>query len=136
MNQPLFDLVMALKRKCAATEARIQEKLGLTQAEYNGVMGIDSGEVLSGSTFAERMGLSPSRASRVTARLVERNLLAIEHGTVDRREIKLTLTAEGATMRASIARELHSCERNIMESLPSDEREEVKRALARLIESM
>jgi DNA-binding MarR family transcriptional regulator len=136
MNQPLFDLVMALKRKCAATEARIQEKLGLTQAEYNGVMGIDSGEVLSGSTFAERMGLSPSRASRVTARLVERNLLAIEHGTVDRREIKLTLTAEGATMRANIARELHSCERNIMESLPSDEREEVKRALARLIESM
>ena len=37
MEATLFRLVLALKTKCFATEARIQEQRSLTPAEFNGL---------------------------------------------------------------------------------------------------
>lgn len=54
-----------------------------------------TGEPLNLSAVAEGLGVNASNASRTCDRLVSAGLVARGEGTVDRRHVALTLTAEG-----------------------------------------
>ena len=65
MNRRLFELILAVKRRCQCNEEQIQEELGLTASQFHGLIVLDAGGEVAGCEFARRMGLSPSRGSRV-----------------------------------------------------------------------
>lgn len=136
MDQTFFKLVTALKKKCTTMETRVQKHLGLSQAEYSGLLVLSPDEQISGHLFAERLNLSVSRTSRVTTRLMEKGFIVIRQNPGNRREIEVSLTPKGVSARADIAREIAECERSILSELPEGKKQEIKDALSTLIEHM
>ncbi len=120
MSRRFFELILALKRKCQRNEDRIQAQLGLSQAEFNGLIVLDEGQEVSGCAFAERMALSPSRGSRVLDLLVSDGYVKTVAGSTDRRAIVISLTPKGRRTKQRIVDDMEACERRICSGL--DER--------------
>jgi DNA-binding MarR family transcriptional regulator len=132
MNERLFELILAVKRKCQRNEEQIQAELGLSQAEFNALMVLDEGQEISGSEFAERMALSPSRSSRVLNTLVLDGYVKALAGPRDRRAVVISLTPKGRRAKQRIADHMEMCERRICGGLDEESLGQVKRALESL----
>jgi DNA-binding MarR family transcriptional regulator len=129
MNRCLFELILAIRRKCQCNEEQIQQELGLSAAEFNGLMVLGSGQAVPGGEFAGRMGLSPSRGSRVLNRLVTDGLVKAELSLKDRRAISISLTPRGARMKGRITEHMQACESRICRKLDNAGVGQVRRAL-------
>ncbi len=129
MDRCLFELILAIKRKCQCNEEQIQEQLGLSAAEFNGLMVLDRGQAVLGGQFAERMGLSPSRGSRILNRLVTDGLVRAELTPKDRRSISICLTQQGTRMKERITEHMRACESRICRRLDKANVGKVKGAL-------
>jgi len=117
MNRCFFELILAIKQKCQCNEGQIQQELGLSQAEFNGLLVLDGGREISGCAFAERMGLSPSRGSRVLNTLVLGGYVQTRTSREDRRTVLISLTPDGRVMRERIMSCARACEDRIREHL-------------------
>ncbi len=129
MSRRLFELILAIKRKCQCNEEQIQAELGLSPAEFNGLVVLEGDQEVPGCEFAERMGLSPSRGSRVLNTLVTRGYVKTQSRPDDRRAIRISLTGRGKRMKAKIADRMTSCEKRIIDNLDDRGRVQVARAL-------
>jgi DNA-binding MarR family transcriptional regulator len=129
MNRCLFELILAIKRKCQCNEEQIQRELGLSAAEFHGLMVLDEGRELLGGQFAEQMGLSPSRGSRVLNNLVENGFVKAALRPDDRRSISVRLTPEGTRMKARITEYMKACEDRICGQLDETRMRQVRGAL-------
>ncbi len=113
MSRCLLELILAIKRKCQCNEEQIQEELGLSAAEFKGLMVLGSGQAVLGGQFAGRMGLSPSRGSRVLNKLVTDGLVKAELSPNDRRTISISLTPRGTRMKGRVTEYMRACENRI-----------------------
>ncbi len=129
MSERLFELILAVKRKCQGSEEQIQEELGLSQAEFNALIVLDDRQEASGCEFAERMALSPSRGSRVLNKLVTAGYVKAGAGPSDRREIAISLTPEGRRVKQRIIRHMEACESRICAGLDRTSVTQIKQAL-------
>jgi DNA-binding MarR family transcriptional regulator len=129
MNERLFELILVVKRKCQGSEERIQEELGLSQAEFNALIVLDDRQEVSGCQFAERMALSPSRGSRVLNKLVTDGYVQAGAGPSDRREIAISLTPNGRRAKQRIIGHMEACESRICAGLDQTSIEQIKHAL-------
>jgi MarR family transcriptional regulator, organic hydroperoxide resistance regulator len=129
MGERLFELILAVKRKCQGNEEQIQEELGLSQAEFNALIVLDSQKEGSGCEFATRMALSPSRGSRVLNKLVTDGYVKVVAGLSDRREIAISLTPEGRQVREQIIGRMEACESRICAGLDRASVDQVRHAL-------
>jgi len=129
MNRCLFELILAVKRKCECNEEQIQEELGLSAAEFYGLMALEGGQAIPGGQFAEQMGLSPSRGSRVLSRLVADGLAKAELSSTDRRAICVSLTDRGVRMKGRITEHMKACESRICSRLDEADVQQVRGAL-------
>jgi MarR family transcriptional regulator, organic hydroperoxide resistance regulator len=129
MGEHLFELILAVKRKCQGSEEQIQEELGLSQAEFNALIVLDDRQEVSGCEFAQRMALSPSRGSRVLNKLVTDGYARAVAGPSDRREIAISLTPEGRRAKRQIIGHMKTCESRICAGLDQTSVEQVKHAL-------
>ena len=129
MSRCLFELILAIKRKCQCNEQQIQQELGLSVAEFNGLMVLGRGQAMPGGEFAGRMGLSPSRGSRVLNRLVTDGLVKAELSPEDRRAISISLTPRGARMKGRITQHMRACESRICRKLDDTGVGRVRKAL-------
>jgi len=129
MSRRLFELILAIKRKCECNEEQIQAELGLSPAEFNGLMVLGEDQVVLGCEFARRMGLSPSRGSRVLNMLVTHGYVKAQARPDDRRAIGVSLTEQGRRTRARIADRMASCEKRIIDNLDNRGRAQVAQAL-------
>jgi DNA-binding MarR family transcriptional regulator len=129
MSRRLFELILAVKRRCQGNEERIQKELGISQAEFNALIVLDEGQGMSGCEFAHRMALSPSRGSRVLSRLVTDGYVTTLSGPTDRREIVVSLTPKGRQARQEIGSRMEACESRVCAGLDPTGVEQVKRAL-------
>jgi DNA-binding MarR family transcriptional regulator len=129
MGERLFELILAVKRKCQGNEEQIQEELGLSQAEFNALIVLDSQQEISGCEFAARMALSPSRGSRVLNKLVTDGYVKAVAGPSDRREIAISLTPEGRQVREEIIGRMETCESRICAGLDRASVDQVRHAL-------
>jgi DNA-binding MarR family transcriptional regulator len=135
MSRCLFEVILAVKRKCQCNEEQIREELGLSQAEFHGLLVLASAREMTGCEFARRMGLSPSRASRVVDRLVIGGYVARRSDAEDRRAIQICLTVRGKRMGRRIVGRMEACEDRICGNLDGAEVRHVRRALE-LLESV
>jgi len=129
MSGRLFELVLAIKRRCQRNEEQIQEELGLSRAEFNALIVLDEEREISGCEFAERMALSPSRGSRVLNNLVTDGYVKALTGPQDRRAIVISLTPKGRRAKRRIVDHMEACESRICGSLDERSIGQVKCAL-------
>jgi DNA-binding MarR family transcriptional regulator len=132
MENHLFELIFTLKRRCLSTEERIQTELELTPAEFNGLIALKPGEVIAGHIFAHRLGLSPSRGSRILARLVNKGFANMEYSSEDRRAVSISLTPGGLKMKKQIEKRLETCEEKVRSKLSESQLRQVKDSLVTL----
>jgi len=129
MSRRLFELILAIKRKCQCNEEQIQAELGLSPAEFHGLLTLEDDEAVLGCEFAGRMGLSPSRGSRVLSTMVTHGYVKTESRPDDRRAIRVSLTGRGRRMKARIADRMTTCEKRIIDNLDHQGRAQVTQAL-------
>jgi DNA-binding MarR family transcriptional regulator len=129
MSERLFELILAVKRKCQSNEERIQDELGLSQAQFNGLIVLDAGLVISGGEFAARMALSVSRGSRVLAALAADGYVKAQESPGDRRAVSISLTPKGRRTRQRIFRGMEACESRICRALDDQRVGQLKSAL-------
>lgn len=136
MEKPLFQRIFSIKQKCLAKEERIRRDLALNPSEFHGLLSLDTGSTLPGYALAERMALSPSRASRVVSALSERGFIQTELAPADRRSQLIRLTREGVEMREAIVARLSQCERKVLDRYSEQDVRVIKWALGLLDEAL
>jgi len=110
MSRRLFELILAVRRKCQGSEERIQRELGLSPAEFNALTVMDDVGEITGCEFAKEMVLSPSRGSRVLDRLVTDGYVKTRVRPQDRRTILISLTPKGRKTRLKMFDHMKDCE--------------------------
>ena len=134
MKRHLFELILAIKHKCQGNEEQIQAELGLSPAEFNALVVLEGGAPVPGCEFARRMGLSPSRGSRVLNTLVTHGYASTQPSPSDRRASLISLTGQGKRTRSKIVNRMRACERRIQDKLDTRSRLRLAEALE-LLES-
>lgn len=129
MSRPLFELILAVRRKCEGSEEQIQRELGLSPAEFSALIVLEDGGEIPGHEFAERMVLSPSRGSRVLSKLVADGYAKTRLSPQDRRTILITLTSRGKKTKQRMLAHMEACENRICSGLDREKLAQVRDAL-------
>lgn len=136
MGRRLFELILAVKRKCQRNEEQIQEELGLSQGQFHGLIVLNDGREVTGGEFAERMALSPSRGSRVLDTLVMDGYVETHSHPDDRRSITISLTPKGRRAKRRISHGMEACESRVCTNLDRDTIRQVTEALELLVATL
>ena len=91
----LADLTFSLLSSCQEKESRLAAQHGLTQAEFRCLRLFGAEETLNNKKIAERMGLSPSRLTRIIDGLVQKEYIVREINNADRRNMRVSLSSRG-----------------------------------------
>ena len=129
MNKSIIDLIIELKKGCMEDEEQIRTICNISLAEYKGIMGIDIEERMTCNALAKKMGLSPSRGSRIIDNLVRKGYLLRMVNPADRRSFVVSLSFKGAKIRKQIKQERNNCEKRIIKSFSEKEVELIKEGL-------
>jgi len=129
MNKSIIDLIIELKKGCMEDEEHIRTICNISFAEYKGIMGIDIEESITCNALSQKMGLSPSRGSRIIDNLVRKGYLLRMVNPADRRSFVVSLSFKGAKIRKQIKQERNNCEKKIIKSFSEKEVELIKEGL-------
>jgi len=129
MEKKLVDLIIELKKDCMIDEEQIRTLCNISLAEYKAVMEISAIEKITCNVLSKKMGLSPSRGSRIIDGLVRKKLLLRTTNPEDRRSFVLSLSSKGAKIKDDIERERNNCEKRIREKLSTKEFDVIKESL-------
>jgi len=129
MEKNLVDLIIELKKGCMEDEKQIRTLCNVSLAEYKGIMEIETTERITCNVLSKKMGLSPSRGSRIIDGLVKKKYLTRMTNSEDRRSFVLSLSPKGTKIKEQIERERNNCERRIREKLSTEELELIKQGL-------
>lgn len=133
MEKNLVDLIIELKKGCMEDEEQIRTLCNVSLAEYKAVMEIDTTERITCNVLSRKMGLSPSRGSRIIDGLVRKKYLIRMTNSEDRRSFVLSLSSKGTKIKEQIERERNNCEKRIREKLSTEELELIKEGLKLVI---
>lgn len=133
---PLMELVLQLERCCETQLDGILARAGLSPSEFTCIRALPVGESVASGALAARMGLSPSRGSRVVERLVRGGMLTRTSSDADRRVSMLALSERGRRLRAEVEDCLAACEEQLRRRLDHDERAAVERGLGLAIRAL
>jgi DNA-binding MarR family transcriptional regulator len=129
MNKSIIDLIIELKKGCMEDEEHIRTICNISFAEYKGIMEIDIEERMTCNALAKKMGLSPSRGSRIIDNLVRKGYLLRIVNPADRRSFVVSLSFKGAKIRKQIKQERSNCEKRIIKSFSEKEVDLIKEGL-------
>ena len=129
MEKSLIDLILKLKRICMEDEEKIRAICNISLAEYKGLTEIGIEEKISCYTLSKKMGLSPSRGSRIIDGLVKKGYLLRRENPKDRRSFVLSLSPKGVKIKKQIEQERSTCEYRIRKNLSLREVELIKEGL-------
>lgn len=132
MDRRLFELILSVKRKCQANEDKIQTELGLTPGEFNGLLSLYPLDRITGGEFSARMGLSPSRGSRVLTNMMKKGFVNAETASDNRRTVFVTLTETGKGMKHKIEARMETCETRICSHFEDCQIDQIKQSLLML----
>ena len=129
-------MVYEIKKKCAQVDQRLMDELNISQSELLFFSALNNCQVISSPELARNMGLSPSRVSRVVEKLVVDGYLDRNIDNTDRRAITLCLTGKGKIVREKIDQVKTECETRLLEVIPSEEVEQFRSIISRIIVTM
>ena len=114
MEKNLLGLIIELKKGCMEDEKHIRTLCHVSLAEYKAVMEINTTEKITCNVLSKKMGLSPSRGSRIIDGLVRKKYLIRMTNSEDRRSFVLSLSSKGTKIKEQIQRERNNCERRML----------------------
>lgn len=117
----LMDLVDQLRKRCLENELAFIARTKLSLAEFNGISALEPGERLCGNMLSRKMGLSPSRASRVIEKLVKNGFLVREIDPQDRRRCTICLAKKGVALKQQLRNVRQECEEKVTAQLSAQE---------------
>jgi DNA-binding MarR family transcriptional regulator len=129
MEKKLVDLIIELKKDCMEDEEQIRTLCNVSLSEYKAVMEIKTAERITCNVLSKKMGLSPSRGSRIIDGLVRKGYLLRVTNPEDRRSFVLSLSSKGSKIKDNIERERNNCEKRIREKLSTKEFDLIKESL-------
>jgi len=136
LENSVIEVLQALRKKCAESDALMLKKLGLSQAEYQFCLASLSVPGLETVGMAEKMGVSVSRMSRIVEKMVQGGLLSREHSTQDRRAIRLSFTPKGRDLVELIKKYREQCEAKMTAHLDEQSLAQLKAAMQYLIDTV
>jgi DNA-binding MarR family transcriptional regulator len=134
MNSRIIDYIFLLKKKCIIEEGQIGREVGLSPSEIQCIEALETGEQISGNSLSERMGLSPSRGSRIIDHLIGKGLLTRKTDPLDRRFSVISLTDRGWRIKTRVERAKGACEAKITSEMALDQIEQIKKDLGVLLD--
>jgi DNA-binding MarR family transcriptional regulator len=134
LEKRIIDYIFQLKKKCLIEEGLIGKEVGLLPSEIHCVEALSGGENISGHHLSERMGLSPSRGSRVIDGLIDKGLLVRNVDPEDRRYNLISLTEKGESVRENVEKAKKICEQKITSQMDKNQIELLKNGLKSIIE--
>lgn len=129
----IIQALTILKNNCSAHLDKIRIKMKLSPSEFNGIISIDRNEKLTCQDLSNKMGLSPSRGSRVINKLISKGYLKEERNQLDKRCNFISLTADGLKVKKKIDGLFNECEAELQSKLTKDELKELMSSLKKLI---
>lgn len=129
----IIEALTILKNHCTSNLETIRLKMKLTPAEFNGIISIDKNEKLTCQDLSNKMGLSPSRGSRVINKLISKGYLKEERNQLDKRCNFISLTENGLKVKKKIDCLFNECEAELESKLTKDELRELMSSLEKLI---
>ena len=133
-GEELFNLVYQLRYRCTDNDEHIRSCTDLSPAEYRALKNLEVGETLSAAQFADKVGLSPSRCSRVIDKMERAGSITIRRSEQDRRTIFISLAPEGEEIKNDIDGLTKSCHAKLDEGLSEKDREEIHLAIQKLLQ--
>ena len=135
MKHHLFEIILRIKNRCQSKEEEICNQYDLSHAEFNGLLALDKHQSLTASEWANRMGLSPSRTSRVLNTMLKKDFCTTTTPLDNRRSILISLTQTGSQKQQNIREAMLACEEQILNGLSPGEQQQLTRALELLIKN-
>ncbi|MCX7833260.1 MAG: MarR family transcriptional regulator [Ignavibacteria bacterium] len=129
----IIEALSILKNNCANHLDKIRIRMKLSPAEFNGIISIRTNEKLTCNELSRKMGLSPSRGSRVINKLIQKGYLKEERNVKDKRCNIITLSQKGSNVKKKIEDLINECESEIQSKLSESEIESISISLEKLI---
>jgi len=127
--------IQHLAALCRQREEAICASTGLTPSALTCLRALPDAGTIGSRALAERMGLSPSRGSRVVDSLVRDGYASRAPDPDDRRASLLALTPAGADLQRDVHNHFRDCEHRIRENLTEDQLRSAQDSLAVLMEA-
>jgi DNA-binding MarR family transcriptional regulator len=127
-------LVCQLNAIWTNLETSTIRQVELSQAQVKFFNCIDKKSSVSGNDLAHKMGLSPSRASRVVDSLVQKKLVDRIEDKRDRRRCLITLSDQGQQIKEKINRTNHRWQRDLQKQLSTADLGKINSQLKKLID--
>jgi DNA-binding MarR family transcriptional regulator len=132
-NVSITDLIYSIKQKCILNDDMIRSKTPLSPSEYRAVISLNPDDQISSASFSERLGLSPSRGSRVIDKMVANGFIRRDTLKGDRRAQVISLAPEGIDLKNQINKMMCDCEDKIRKQMTDSEYENTESSLRRLV---
>jgi len=132
----LADLTFSLLASCQEKESRLAAQHGLTQAEFRCLRLFGMEESLNNKKIAERMGLSPSRLTRIIDGLVEKSLINREINNSDRRNMRVSLSSKGIDIVLQLNKAYLDIHREILCDIDENQHQPLINAMTNLLSAV
>jgi len=129
-------LICQLNSLWAGIEATILKQVKLNLAELRLFTCLNKNSNISGKELAMRMGLSPSRASRVVETLVQKGLVQRINDTTDRRRCQITVSDWGREIKDKINKKNLLWQKQLQDQLSAQEIVTINSQLKKLIQHL
>ncbi len=130
-DRRFIDYIMELKLRCRFEE-EIGEECGLAPREVSCLSALSPGENISAGGLAGRIGLSPSRASRLITALRTKGMVGETFDEADRRAVSISLTPAGEKLLRKIELKKDECEKRLLAAFNREQLRAVRDGLATL----
>ena len=132
----LADLTFSLLANCQEKESRLAEQYGLTQAEFRCLRFFGTEESLNNKQIAARMGLSPSRLTRIVDGLVLKGYMMREIEPNDRRNMRVSLSKKGSIIVEQLNNAYVDIHREILEEIDDRQHEPLLTAMTHMLSAL
>ena len=134
--EQLAELTYKFLSNCHEKEERMAQSHNLTVAELKCIRHINKTENVNNKEIAERMNLSSSRLTRIIDGLVNKGFIEREIDSADRRNMKLSLSAEGIKLLERINLTYLTVHKDILANIEPKLHTDVIKAMASLLEAL
>ncbi len=129
----MIEEILELKKRCSFGD-EIGRAYHLSLGEVACITSVARFGTLTSKELASRLGISPSRASRVVGGLMQRGFIQGEAAPADRRFLALSLTDTGLACYDQILQEKKRCEARLLSQLTDEQRAAVQDGLNILLQ--
>jgi DNA-binding MarR family transcriptional regulator len=132
----LADLTFNLLANCQEKENHLADQYGLTQAEFRCLRLFGAEESVNNKQIANRMGLSPSRLTRIIDGLVTKEYMTREIEPNDRRNMRVALSKKGAIIVEQLNNAYVEIHREILEEIDEKQHEPLLTAMTQMLSAL